>query len=127
MTDWYPMDRHVPGDGDAGDPPGTLAAELAALSDRLHANKVRQGFNLTDVPLEFALTFTELGEAFDAWRKGGDVADELADVLLFVLSLARMTGTDLAAAAVAKMTVNEGREYVRRPNGLHVQAGSAGG
>lgn len=102
-----------------------LSASLAALGDRLHANKVRQGFNLTDVPLEFALTFTELGEAFDAWRKGGDVADELADVLLFVLSLARMTGTDLAAAAVAKMTVNEGRVYVRRANGLHVQTAAA--
>jgi NTP pyrophosphatase (non-canonical NTP hydrolase) len=98
-----------------------LSAALESLADRLYANKARQGFNMTDVPLEFSLTFTELGEAFDAWRKGGDVGSELADAFLFLLSLARMTGTDLGAAAEAKMTVNEGRQYVRQPNGLHVQ------
>lgn len=103
-----------------------LSTGLDALAGRLYANKARQGFNMTDVPLEFSLTFTELGEAFDAWRKGGDVGSELADVLLFTLSLARMLGVDLGAAAEAKMTVNEAREYVRRPNGLHVQKEAAG-
>ena len=56
-------------------------------------NKVGHGFNITDVPLEFCLLQGEMAEAFDAWRKGrADVAEELADVAIYLLSLAEMLG-----------------------------------
>jgi hypothetical protein len=32
-------------------------------------NKVKKGFNTTDVELEFCFTYGELAEAFDAYRK----------------------------------------------------------
>ena len=84
---------------------------------------MRQGFNVTDVPTEFCLTMTELGEAFDAWRKDPTgLADELADVLLFLAGLAEMNGIDLEAAAEAKLTRNEKRVYRTGPQGLKVQA-----
>jgi hypothetical protein len=59
-------------------------------------NKVAKGFNTTDVPLEFCLLQGEIAEAFDAWRKGReDVGEELADVAIYLLSLA-------AASSMAK-------------------------
>ena len=59
-------------------------------------NKVAKGFNTTDVPLEFCLLQGEIAEAFDAWRQGReDVGEELADVAIYLLSLAEMTGIDL--------------------------------
>jgi hypothetical protein len=39
-------------------------------------NKVAQGFNRTDVPLEFCLLKGEIAEAFNSWRKGPRVCRE---------------------------------------------------
>ncbi len=62
----------------------------------MNQNKVAKGFNTTDVPLEFCLLQGEMAEAFDAWRKGRDhLGEELADVAIYLLSLAEMTGVDL--------------------------------
>jgi hypothetical protein len=82
-------------------------------------NKVAKGFNTTDVPLEFCLLQGEIAEAFDAWRKGrGDVGEELADVAIYLLGLAEMTGVDLQDQIEAKMTKNAARVYRRLPNDL---------
>ena len=82
-------------------------------------NKVAKGFNTTDVPLEFCLLQGEIAEAFDAWRKGReDVGEELADVAIYLLSLAEMTGVDLQDQIEAKMTKNAARVYQRLPNGV---------
>jgi MazG nucleotide pyrophosphohydrolase domain len=95
-------------------------------------NKLAKGFNTTDVPLEFCLLQGEVAEAFDAWRKGrGSVGEELADVALFLFSLAQMTGVDLQGEVEAKITKNVSRMYSRLPNGAlvkdeHDQRGEAG-
>lgn len=87
------------------------------------ANKLNKGFNTTDVPLEFCFLQREAGEAFDAWRKGlPDLDEELADVVLFAVSLAEMTGIDLQDAVARKLTKNAGRTYVTGPNGYLVRA-----
>jgi NTP pyrophosphatase (non-canonical NTP hydrolase) len=73
-------------------------------------NKIIKGFNTTDVPLEFCLLQGEVAEAFDAWRKGrGSVGEELADVALFLFSLAEMTGVDLQGEVEAKVARNAAR------------------
>jgi len=82
-------------------------------------NKVAKGFNTTDVPLEFCLLQGEIAEAFDAWRKGReDVGEELADVAIYLLSLAEMTGIDLQDQIEAKMAKNAAHVYHRLPNGV---------
>ena len=82
-------------------------------------NKVAKGFNTTDVPLEFCLLQSEIAEAFDAWRKDReDVGEELADVAIYLLSLAEMTGIDVQDQIEAKMTKNAARAYQRLPNGV---------
>jgi hypothetical protein len=88
-------------------------------------NKVAKGFNTTDVPLEFCLLQGEIAEAFDAWRQGrGDVGEELADVAIYLLSLAQMTGVDLQDQIEAKMAKNAARVYQRLPNGALVKGAS---
>jgi hypothetical protein len=57
-------------------------------------NKLAKGFDTADVPLEFCLLNGEVAEAFDAWRKGRpDVADELADIALYLLGLPRRSAS----------------------------------
>ena len=86
-------------------------------------NKTSKGFNTTDVPLEFCLLQGEMAEAFDAWRKGRpDVAEELADVAIYLLSLAQMLGLDLQDAVQAKLAVNAARTYEPLPNGTLIKS-----
>jgi hypothetical protein len=85
-------------------------------------NKVAKGFNTTDVPLEFCLLHGEVAEAFDAWRKDrGNLGKELADVAIYLFSLAEMTGVDLQAEVEAKIEKNAARLYRRLPNGTLVK------
>ena len=75
-------------------------------------NKKTKGFNTTDVPLEFCLLQGEVAEAFDAWRKGRvDVGEELADIAIYLFSLAEMTGVDLQDEVEAKIAKNADRSY----------------
>jgi NTP pyrophosphatase (non-canonical NTP hydrolase) len=101
--------------------------DIRAAQKSAWENKLEKGFNTTDVPLEFCLLVAEVGEAIDAWRKDRQaVAEELADVAIFVFGLAEMTGTDLQDAVESKLAVNRARTYRQVGDGLHVQvAGDA--
>lgn len=58
------------------------------------------------------MLYGEVGEAYEAWRKQhGDVAEELADVAIYLLGLSEILGIDLESAIEAKMKVNNDREY----------------
>lgn len=75
-------------------------------------------------PKRIGLLQGEVAEAFDAWRKGrGSVGEELADVALFLFSLAEMTGVDLQGEVEAKIATNARRAYSRLPNGTLVKDG----
>ena len=96
--------------------------DIRAAQKLAWENKLAKGFNTTDVPLEFCLLSGEVAEAFDAWRKGRpQVAEELADTAIFLLSLAEMIGADLQEAVEAKLAANEARVYRRLPDGTLVK------
>jgi NTP pyrophosphatase (non-canonical NTP hydrolase) len=77
-------------------------------------NKITKGFNTTDVPLEFCLLQGEITEAFQAWRRRqDDLGEELADVALYLLSIAEMNGIDLQAEVEQKIRKNKTRVYER--------------
>ena len=60
--------------------------ELKKLQKQIYQNKLNKHFNVTDVSMEFALTYGELGEAYEAyWKKKGNVGEELADVVIYLL------------------------------------------
>lgn len=96
-----------------------MTASLADIQAAAWSNKLAKGFNTTNVPLEFCYLTEEVSEAFHAWRMGQvDLGEELADVLLFVVSLAEMNGIDLQAEVDRKVAKNTGRTYVVGRNGL---------
>ncbi|MGW0885758.1 hypothetical protein [Streptomyces sp. NPDC002671] len=81
-------------------------------------NKLAKGFNTTDIALEFGLLNAEVGEAFTAWRKGlPDTGEELADVFLYLVSIAQMQNVDLAEEVARKIEKNAGRVYTPGDNG----------
>jgi NTP pyrophosphatase (non-canonical NTP hydrolase) len=76
------------------------------------ANKIAKGFNVTDIPLEFAYLYEEVAEAFEAWRKKkDDLGEELADVAIYLLGMSEILGFDLEAEILKKMNKNEKRVY----------------
>lgn len=94
---------------------------ISDLQKRVYKNKQKQGFNTTDIQLEFLLTYGELAEAYDAWhKKQPDVGEELADVMIYLMGMAEILGIDLDKEIAAKMTKNENRTYVRK-NGVLVK------
>jgi MazG nucleotide pyrophosphohydrolase domain len=96
--------------------------DFAIAQGRVWQNKLDKGFGTTDVPLEFCLLQAEVAEAFEAWHRGRDnLGEELADVAIYLLALAEMTGIELGVAVEAKMARNEGRQYRRLPGGAFVK------
>ena len=91
--------------------------DLKKLQKEIYQNKVNKGFNITDINKEFCLTYGEVAEAYEAWRKKkDDLGEELADVVFVVLCLANQTGIDLQAAFDKKMDLKSVRDKDRHKN-----------
>ena len=43
--------------------------ELNKLQKEIYKNKVDKGFNITDINKEFCLTYGEVAEAYEDWKK----------------------------------------------------------
>jgi len=94
--------------------------DFKALQKRVYQNKVDHGFNVTNVPLEFTLTYGEVDETFEAWRKKKEgVGEELADVLIYLMGLSEILNIDLEKELLRKMEINEKRRYVSEDGVLH--------
>jgi NTP pyrophosphatase (non-canonical NTP hydrolase) len=101
--------------------------DIRSAQKRAWENKVAKGFNTTDIPLEFCLLQGEMAEAFDAWRKDReDLGEELADVAIYLLGLAEMTGVDLQDEIESKMAKNAARSYQRLPSGVLAKSSDDG-
>lgn len=95
--------------------------DISALQNRLWRNKTAKGFNITNVELEFNFLYGELAELFEAYRqKRSDVDEEIADVILYTISLAKMMNVDVETALEKKMAKNERRTY-RKVGNAHVR------
>ncbi len=98
--------------------------ELNEMQQKVYENKLKHGFNVTNVELEFCLLEGELSEAFEAYiKKHDNLGEELADTAIYLLGLAQILGIDLQAEIERKMKINESREYVK-VNGVLVKKGS---
>lgn len=97
--------------------------DLKDLQKEIMANKIKQGFNTTDVALEFCHAHEELSEAFHKFNRREDgVAEELADVAIFLLGMSEILGYDLEKELVAKVEKNKKRKYKKEksPDGKDV-------
>lgn len=91
------------------------------LQKRAYQNKIDKNFNVTDLNMEFCLLYSEVAEAYEAWkRKKPDLGSELADVAIYLLGIAEITGVDLGQEILNKMAINEKRIY-KKINGVSVK------
>lgn len=86
--------------------------DLKKLQKEIHQNKVDKGFNVTNIDKEFCLTYGEVAEAYEAWRKKkDDLGEEIADVAIYLLGLSEILGIDLEDEIQKKVYKNSKREY----------------
>ena len=86
--------------------------ELKKIQKDIWQNKLNKGFNTTDVNKEFCLTYGEVAEAYEAWRKKkDDLGEELADVAIYLLGLSEILNIDLEDEILKKVYKNSKREY----------------
>ncbi len=86
--------------------------DLKQIQKDVYQNKLDKGFNVTDVNKEFCLTYGEVAEAYEAWRKKkDDVGEEIADVMIYLLGLSEILNVDLESELLKKINKNKHREY----------------
>ncbi|MES2023424.1 MAG: MazG-like family protein [Patescibacteria group bacterium] len=85
--------------------------DLKQLQKEIMQNKLEKGFN-TDVTHEFCRAYEELSEAFSKYNKGQDgIAEEFADVAIFLLGMCETLGFDLEKEIKNKVQKNKNRKY----------------
>jgi NTP pyrophosphatase (non-canonical NTP hydrolase) len=95
--------------------------ELLNIQKVIYDNKVKKGFNTTNIELEFCLTNGELAEAFEAYRKRlPTVSEELADVAIYLYGIAEILGFDLNEEILKKVDKNKNRVY-KNINGINTR------
>ncbi len=97
--------------------------DLKKLQKEVMDNKIKKGFNTTDIALEFCRAHEELSEAFSKHNRGKDgVAEELADVAIFLLGMCEILGFDLEKEVTRKVEINKNRVYKKEktPDGREV-------
>ena len=99
--------------------------DLKKLQKEIYDNKVAKGFNISDFNFEFGLTYGELAEAFNAYRKKlPDLGEELADVVIYLFGLAAILNIDIENEILKKVEKNKKREY-QKINGVNIRTKNA--
>lgn len=92
--------------------------DLKKLQKQIYDNKVKKGFNVTNVHQEFCLVYEETAEAYRAYdRKLPDLGEELADVMIYLMGIAEILKIDMEDELIKKIDKNEKRQY-QKINGI---------
>lgn len=95
--------------------------DMKKMQKDIWQNKVKKGFNTTDVNKEFCFLYGEVAEAHDAYRKKkDDLGAELADVAIYLMGLSEMLGFDLEDEIISKVSKNSKRVY-KNIDGVNVR------
>jgi NTP pyrophosphatase (non-canonical NTP hydrolase) len=95
--------------------------DLKQLQKRVYENKVKKGFNVTDIYREFCYMHNELSEACGAYmQKKDDVGEELADVAIYLLGLSEILNINLEEEILSKMNKSEKRQYIQK-DGVNIR------
>jgi NTP pyrophosphatase (non-canonical NTP hydrolase) len=89
------------------------------IQDRIWKNKVKKGFNTTDIGLDFLSLTEELGEAVRAYRKenNDELAEEIVDIIIYCFGILTIMKRDAYAELMKKTEKNEKREYSGKRGG----------
>jgi NTP pyrophosphatase (non-canonical NTP hydrolase) len=100
-----------------------IMVDLGELQKEVMRNKIEKGFNTTDVAMEFCRAHEELSEAYSKFSKSQNgVAEEFADVAIFILGMCEILGYDLEKELVSKIEKNKNRKYQKEksPDGKDI-------
>src|SRR3989344_8357990 len=96
--------------------------DFKELEKAIMQNRKEKGFG-NDIPSDFCRAYEELSEAFSKYNKGqSGVAEEFADVIIFLLGMSHNLGFDLEKELVAKIEKNKRRKYTKEktPDGKNI-------
>ncbi len=96
--------------------------DLRKLQQEIYRNKVRRGFNVTDVGKEVVLMVEELGELARAYKESDkrpapkishreEMADALGDLMIYCLGLCEMLEVDSESLLQQIVARNESRDH----------------
>ncbi|KRL57304.1 hypothetical protein FD35_GL000317 [Furfurilactobacillus rossiae DSM 15814] len=90
-----------------------MEIDTTMLQHEIMANKAAHNWNTTDVRFELLQLYSETSEPFEATLKKdqANIAEELADVAIFLLGIAEMEHVDLGEAIIAKLKIDQHRVY----------------
>jgi len=95
--------------------------DIKKVQKEIFENKIKKGFNTTDISIEFCHLYGEIGEAWEAYyKKKNDLNYELADIAIYLLGLSEMLDIDLESAIKEKMAINAKRVY-KDVNGVKIK------
>lgn len=98
--------------------------ELKKIQSEVIDNKIKHGFNTTDICKEFCLLYGEVGEAYEAYRKKkDDLGEELADVAIYLLGISEILNINLESEILKKIDINSKRKY-EKINGVNFKVES---
>lgn len=81
--------------------------ELKKIQSEAIDNKIKQGFDTTDICKEFCLLYGEVGVAYEDYRKKkDDLGEELADVAIYLLGISKILNIDLESEILKKIDIN---------------------
>jgi NTP pyrophosphatase (non-canonical NTP hydrolase) len=91
---------------------------LEEMKREIEALVLEKGFynKPEDIPKKLLFAFIELGEASDAWKKGNSeekIAEELIDVIFYVLDASRLAcpSIDMDEIFKKKLLKNKSRQF----------------
>jgi len=97
---------------------GEMELNLEEMKKQIESLVIAKGFynKPEDIPKKLLFAFVELGEASDAWKKGlpeEKVAEELIDVMFYVLDASRLVcpNTNLDEVFQKKLEKNFSRPF----------------
>ena len=96
--------------------------DLQELQRAIYANKVRRGWNVTDVGKEIVLMVEELGELARAYKNSNkrpadqidqreEIVDAIGDLMVYCLGLSEMMGVNAAEVLTQIVETNKGRAH----------------
>ena len=86
--------------------------DLKELAEIVYGNKVKKHFNVTDIAKEICYLHGEVSEIWEAYDHHKDtVGEEIADVMIYLLGLAKILNVDLETEVLRKIEKNRHRVY----------------
>jgi len=85
--------------------------DIKNLTQEVLENKIKNHFPTNNLGHEFDLLKKEVIEAEEVLNDPEKMITELADIVIFTMSIARIIGKDLEQAIVNKVEYNKNRTY----------------